>query len=309
MAAHRTLPAGPKPAWLPFAPAAFVFLWSVGYPMAFLGMMSAGPATLLALRYLACVVVLLPLVPLLRVPFPSRLSSYLVAGLVGLLIHVVHFGLNWYALSQGMPLGVIALILSLQPVLTALTAPWLAGQTVRTSVWIGLVLGLGGTVVVILSRSELGAFPPITLLAVTTALVAFTAATLIDRRYGGRDHPVAVASIQFVLAAAITTPAAFAIEGFAFVPTPGLALSVAFLSVGTSLLGLGLLLAMMRYGEAARVTSLLYLVPPCVAVLAWLLFGQPVPPVLWIGMAVASAGVWLAMRRAPPPRPTEPRPD
>ncbi len=213
-----------------------------------------------------------------------------------------HFSCSWIALASGVPLAVVALVLSLQPVLTALLAPRLAGQKVAGRVWAGLVLGLAGAAVVILSRGEIGAFPLPALLIVFGALAAFTTATLLDRRFGGKHHPVAVNTIQFAVAAACTVPMAILLEGFRFDLTVGLVAAVGYLAVGTSLVALSLFLVMVRYGEAARVASLLYLVPPIAALLGWVFLGQAVPPVLWGGMALASAGVWLAMR-APPAEP------
>lgn len=288
-----------RPAWLPVAPYAFVLIWSAGYVASFSGQTSAGVMTLLALRYLACLALLAPLVPFLAVVFPRAPRALALIALNGLLIHVLHFAGSWYAMANGMPIGVVALVLSLQPVLTALLAPALAGERTSRRVWIGLGLGLAGTAVVVLSRSEVGGFPAFTLLLVAGGLVAFTLASLLDRRFAGSHHPVAVNLVQFAVAAGVTLPLAIAVEGFDYTLSPVLVASVAYLSIGSSLVGLSLFLVMMRFGEAARVSSLLYLVPPMAAIFGWAIFSQPIPPVLWVGMALASAGVWLAMRPSP----------
>jgi len=284
-----------RPVWLPIAPYVFVGLWSLGYVMAVVGQTSAGPITLLALRYLVCIALLAPLVPMLAVRFPTDWRSIGLIALNGFLIHVVYFGASWVALDRGLPVAIVALILSLQPVLVAALAPFLSGQRVRLTVWLGLLLGLVGAAIVILSRSEIGAVSAGTFVLVVVALFGFTLATLLDRRFGGRQHPVAVNLLQFLLAVLFTVPGAAFLEGFRFTVDAALVGAVAYLAIGSSLIGLSLFLLMIRLGEAARVSSLLYLIPPFAALFAWLILSQPLPPSLWIGMAITCAGVYLAV--------------
>ena len=302
-----TLPAARegKPAWLPVAPYVFVTVWSMGYVMATIGQTSAAPITLLALRYLTCVVLLLPLVPLHGVTFPTDPRRIAGIALTGFLIHVVYFGTSYLALHQGMSVAVITLVLSLQPMLTALLAPWFTRERVTARIWGGLALGLAGVTIVVLARSEVGSFPPSAIVLALVSLLGFSLGTLVDKRVGAGHHLVAANVIQFVVGSLFCVPIAIAFEGFAFTVTPELVMAVAYLSIGNSLFALSLLLAMGRYGEVSRVSSLLYLIPPVASIFAWIVLGQPIPPVLWIGMAIASAGVWLAMRPSPP-RPKRP---
>lgn len=300
MATHGSAAGATRPAWLPFAPYVFVLVWSLGFVMAAIGQTSAAPFTLLALRYLVCIVLLAPLVPLLGVAFPTSRRRLAGIALTGFLIHVVYFGFSYVALYRGMPVAVITLVLSLQPVATGLLAPLFGGERVGGRLWLGLALGFAGAAIVILSRGEIAPFPLVSVVWVVISLLAFTLATLVDKRMGGGHHPVAANLVQFAIGALFCVPIAIAFEGFSFEPTAALAMAVAYLSLGNSLLALSLLLAMVRYGEAARAASLLYLVPPFASIFAWAILGDPIPPVLWVGMAIALAGVWLAKRAGRP---------
>ncbi len=281
-----------RPLWLVAAPVIFLLLWSAGFGIAKLGLQHAEPFTLLALRYVCVLLVLIPIALVLRPPVPSPRGIADVA-IVGFLIQVVYFGLCYAAFKMGVSAGTVAIIVCLQPILVALSAPSLVGERISRKGWIGLALGLAGAAIVIMSRSSMGAERNLGIGLAFLALIGITVGTLYEKKFGVSHHPVMSNLIQYAVAAAITLPAAWATEGMAVAWNWEFAAILAYLVLGNSLLAMSLLLAMIRVGEVSRVSALFYLVPALSALFAWPLLGEPVPPLAWAGMALAGLGVAL----------------
>jgi drug/metabolite transporter (DMT)-like permease len=277
------------------APIVFLLLWSAGFAIAKIGLLHAGPFTLLALRYTIAVLVLIPLLPLLKPDFPRGRAALDIA-VVGFLIQVAYFGLCYIAFKSGVSAGGVAIIVCLQPILVSLIAPRMVGETVSRARWIGLALGLTGAITVILARSGIAHEPMIGVLCAVGGLIGMTSATLYEKRFGVTTHPVPANLIQYAVGAAFTLPLAWATEGLQADWTPELFGTLAYLVIGNSLISITLLLAMIRAGEVARVSALFYLVPPLSALFAWPLLGEAMPPLAWAGMALAGVGVTLARR-------------
>ncbi len=277
------------------APILFLLLWSAGFAIAKIGLLHAGPFTLLALRYLIAVLVLLPLIPILKPDLPKGRAALDIA-VTGFLIQVVYFGFCYVAFTIGVSAGGVAIIVCLQPILVSLIAPWMVGERVSRLRWVGLALGLGGAVTVILARSGIAHEPALGVLAAIGGLVGMTAATLYEKRYGVTTHPVPANLIQYAVGAAFALPLAWAVERMQADWTAELLGVLAYLIVGNSLVAITLLLAMIRAGEVARVSALFYLVPPLSALFAWPLLGEAMPPLAWAGMALAGIGVALARK-------------
>jgi drug/metabolite transporter (DMT)-like permease len=126
-----------------------------------------------------------------------------------------------------------------------------------------------------------------------------TAGVLYEKRFGSPHHPAAANLVQYAVGAAVTLPLALALEGLSVTWSVPFALALAYLVLGNSLLSMSLLLAMVRRGEAARVSALFFLVPPVATLIAWALLGEALPPLAWAGMALAAAGVAMTARRRP----------
>jgi drug/metabolite transporter (DMT)-like permease len=278
--------------WL--APATFLVLWSAGFSFVALGLPDSEPITFLALRYAIVVAVLVPAFLVLRPPLPDSRRDWLDLVVVGLLLQAAYFTLLYLALDLESSAGTVALIVSLQPILVALLAPSVAGERVTKTRWAGLALGLAGAAVVIGSRSSVGGSSAAGLACAAAAMVALTAGTLYERKHGSEHHPVTANGVQFSVALAVTLPPALIIEGFPVDWTPDLAISLGYLVFANSLVSITLLLTMLRRGEASRVSSLFFLVPPLAALIAWALLGESLPALAWGGMAVAAIGVAIA---------------
>jgi drug/metabolite transporter (DMT)-like permease len=286
--------------WLIAAPIVFLILWSAGFAIAKLGLQHAPPLTLLALRYCLVLLVLLPLAVVIRPPLPRSWRAGADVAIVGFLIQVVYFGLCYVAFKSGVSAGAVAIIVCLQPILVALSAPSLVGERISPRGWAGLGLGLAGAALVILPRQGMSADNGFGVGCAFLALLGITAGTLWEKRYGVSHHPVTSNLIQYAVGAAFALPLAMITEKLQVRWTWEFAAVLFYLVVGNSLLAMSLLLAMIRVGAVSRVSALFYLVPPLSAVFAWPLLGEVMSAAGWGGMALAAAGVALVSRKPAP---------
>jgi drug/metabolite transporter (DMT)-like permease len=283
--------------WLKAAPALFLLLWSGGFAFAKIGLDHAPPMTFLALRYWFAIVVLLAVLIVIRPPVPRRASDWGHLIVVGVLVQGLYFGLSYFGFWLGVTAGTLALIVSMQPILVGLLAPQFVAERVGMARWLGLVLGLIGAAMVIVARSEIEVTSAAGLLCAAGALFAMTAGTLYEKRFGLNHHPVTANAIQYLVGFLLVLPLALAVEHMAVDWTAEFAVALGYLVIGNSLIAVTLLLTMIRHGEAARVSALLFMVPPMAALIAWGLIGEVMPPAAWAGMGVAAAGVALATRK------------
>ncbi|WP_313699865.1 DMT family transporter [Achromobacter sp.] len=289
-------PAAP-PAWLKAAPALFLVLWSSGFVVLKVGLAYADPLTFLALRYACVLLILAPLLLALRPPLPTRASAWGHLAMVGLLLQAGYFCFTYLSLKQGMSAGGVALITSLQPILIGLLAPALAHERVDARRWAGLALGVTGAALVIVAKASIDVLAPLGLTFAVGALLCLTGGTLYEKRFGTQIHPVASNFVQYGVGLAVSAPLAFWLEPMHIDWTGPLLGSLAYLVVGNSLVAITLLLAMIRHGEASRVSALFFLVPPCTAIIALLILREPIPPLAWPGMALAALGILLVTRK------------
>lgn len=294
---NQDLAETPPPLWLRAGPAIFLLLWSLGFPIAKIGTSYVDPIFFLTLRYALVLAVLAPLVLWLRPPLPTRRIDWVHLAVVGFLIQTVYFGLCYTAFALGASAGTVALVVSLQPVLVALLAPALVGEFIGLRRWIGFALGFAGALIVILGRSTIEATSLLGLACAVGGLLGMTMATLYEKRFGVTQHPVTSNAIQYATGLITTLPLAFAFGSLQVTWSGELLAALAYLVIGNSLIAITLLLAMIRRGEASRVSALFYLVPPCAALLSWLMIGEEMPPLAWVGMAVAAVGVAMVSPR------------
>ena len=294
--------ASPLLAWF------FVTVWGSGYLATKAGLQYAPPFTFLALRFAFGLILLLPLAlwwhgrePL---RWPQGAAQWRHVVVAGLLMHAANLGGSHYAQYLGMSAGIAALVLSVQPLATAIVAAVLLGERLRAFQWAGVLLGLAGVALVVWHKIDVRALSGAALACALFALAAITAGTLYQRAFCPTVDLRAAALVQFAATLAALLPLAVAVEGFVFVPAWGLLGAIAFLVIFASILAVNALHTLMRRGEATRVTSLLYLTPIIAVALEWLLFAV-VPTMLTIaGVAVTCAGVALVAWR---PRRLRPR--
>lgn len=280
-----------------FAPAVFLLLWSGGFTVAKLGISDADPLTLLALRYGCVVLLLLPVCLYVKPAWPVKLTQWANLALVGFLIQVVYFGTAWMAFAKGGSAGTVALITSLQPILVALIMPVVSRESVSLLRWTGLALGLLGTYLVLLGNAVIQPISVAVLGLSVSALLAFSIATVWEKRFGMAHHPLVTNMTQYSVGLLFSLPLAMALEPMNITVSVSFLMALAYLVLCNSLLAISLLLMMIRNGEATRVSALFFLVPPMSAIIAWLVLDELMTPLAWLGMVVAACGVWLATRQ------------
>ncbi|AEC22195.1 DMT family permease [Pusillimonas sp. T7-7] len=286
------------PLWLAAAPALFLLLWSFGFIFLKLGLAYADPFTFLALRY-ACVVAILAIPCLwLRPPLPATPQVWMHLSIVGLLVQAGYFSFAYLSLKQGVSAGALAIITAQQPLLVGLLAPAIASERVGAIRWAGLLMGVVGAGIVIFAKSAVEVASTAGLLYGVLALLCMTGGTLWEKRYGTEVHPISANMIQYTVGLAVAAPLAFLLEPMQVQWTIGLFASLAYLVVGNSIIAISLLLAMVRRGEASRVSALFCLVPPTTALLAFPILGEAIPVLAWPGMVLAVAGIYLVMRKS-----------
>lgn len=266
--------------------------------MAKIGIDDADPLTLLALRYGCVVALLFPLWLVFRPALPENRSQWINLVVVGFLIQVVYFGTAWIAFSKGGTAGTVALITSLQPILVAVVMPMVSKETVSSKRWFGLFLGLAGAYLVLIGNADIQITSVTIILFSTAALIAFTLATVWEKRFGISHHPLTSNLVQYSVGVIGTLPLAMYFEPMQINVTGPFVFALAYLVFANSLLAISLLLMMIRNGEATRVSALFFLVPPTSALIAWLVLDERMASLAWLGMAVAAVGVWLATRTA-----------
>lgn len=291
--------ATPTPSLARFYPLLFVGLWSTGFIGAKFGLPDAEPLTFLAIRYLIVLVLMLAIVWWTRAPWPGAPRAWLHIGVSGLLVHGVYLGGVFTAIGHGLPAGVAALVVGLQPVLTALGAGLLLHERVPLRQWAGLALGFVGVSLVV-GHKVVGGLPgndwAAMLLPAIVALVAITAGTLYQKRFCPSFDLRTGSVIQFLPCLLVTAVAAWATESMQVRWTPSFLFALGWLVFVLSLGAVSLLNLLIRRGSAVNVASLFYLTPPTTALIAWALFGETLTGLSLLGMAVAVYGVWLARR-------------
>ena len=277
-------------------PFLFVFLWSTGFIGAKVGLPYAGPLSFLLTRY-AFVIALMTVVALAtRAPWPREPVQWLHIGVSGVLVHAVYLGGVFVAIKHGLPAGVTALVVGMQPLLTALGAGWLLGETVSGRQWAGLALGFVGVGLVVSGKFGDGAALGPMLIPAVVALLGITAGTLYQKRFCARFDLRTGSVIQFVPTAVVTAIAIALFEEFHIEWTPGFIFALGWLVLVLSLGAISLLNLLIRGGSAVNVASLFYLTPISTAVIAWAVFGEKLTLTATAGMLLAVSGVYLVAR-------------
>jgi drug/metabolite transporter (DMT)-like permease len=278
-------------------PGVFVFLWSTGFIGAKFGLPYAGPLTFLSLRFAIVIALLLALIAATGAPWPREPRQIAHIAIAGALVHATYLGGVFASISQGVDAGVSALIVGVQPVLTALLASPLLGERVSARQWAGLALGMAGVGLVVWRKLGLGEGTPFAMALSVLALLGITAGTLYQKRFcAGMDLRTG-GLVQFAASLALIGPLALVLEDNAIVWSGEFVFALFWMTVVMSLGAITLLMLLIRRGEASRVASLFFLVPPTTALLAWPLFDERLGPVALLGMALAAAGVALVNLR------------
>lgn len=280
-------------------PLLFVLLWSTGFIGAKYALPYIEPFYLLFIRMLLTLVVFLGLAIVFRAKWPTlRQGGHQVV--VGLLIHACYLGGVFAAIKWQMPAGITAIVVGLQPLLTALIGWQWLGERLRSLQWIGLFLGLVGVILILLNGQNTGSFElqPQAAVAVLLALVGISVGTLYQKRFGGGVDLLSGSIYQYLATAVAMAILAFVFEERTIQWQSQLLLALGWLVFGLSVSAILLLMFMIREGESARVASYFYLVPPVTVVEAWVLFGEQLSLIQGVAIVVTVLGVYLVLRRS-----------
>jgi drug/metabolite transporter (DMT)-like permease len=277
-------------------PPLFVLLWSTGFIGAKFGLPYAEPFTFLLIRMLLVSSLLAAVALAWRARWPRSPALIAHVALAGVLVHGFYLGGVFVAISWGLSAGVTALVVGLQPLLTAALAGPLLGEKVTRGQWLGLAVGLVGVVLVVSSKLAVGLGALSGLVPAFVSLLAITYGTLHQKRYCGGMDLRSGAAVQYAAAAVLYAFAAFAFEEMTVQWTGEFVFALAWLTLVLSVGAIFLLFAMIRAGAASKVAGLFYLTPPTTALIAWALFGETMSPAALVGMGLTAVGVWQVNR-------------
>ena len=273
----------------------FVLLWSTGFIGAKFGLPYAEPFTFLLIRFWLVSGIVFVLAVATRAPWPKTSRDVFHLVVVGLLIHATFLSGVFSSMYNGVPAGVTALIVGMQPVVTAIVVGPLLGEKVIPRQWLGLVLGVIGVALVVqnklsLNPNETGGFA-----WSAVALLGITAGTLYQKKYCTTMDIRTSTVFQYAAAGVAMSFAAPIFESMKVAWTGEFIFALLWLSVVLSVGAIFLLYVLIRRGKASSVASLFYLVPPCTALIAYFVFGETLGVTAIFGMAVAVAGVALVL--------------
>ena len=285
-----------RSAALHLAPATFVVLWSTGFVGAKLGLPYVEPLTFLTLRFV-CVASLLGLLALLlRRPWPADWRTRAHLGVAGVMLHAGYLSGVFCAIHSGLSAGQVALIVGLQPLLTALLSSLFMGERVGRVQWLGLGLGFAGVVLVVGKRIGAGGSDAALALALM-ALISITLGTLYQKRFVPSFDLWTGSALQFAASLLVLGPLSLLIETGRIEWTPSFLFALTWLTLVLSIGAISLLHLLIRRGAATRISALFYLTPPTTALIAWQVFDERLDASAVAGMALCGFGVWLVVGR------------
>src|SRR6516162_3981195 len=279
------------------APALFVLLWSTGFIGARYGLPYIEPLTFLAVRMVFAVVIIagIALAGGARWPHADEVGHSLVAGS---LVHGLCLGGVFTAISQGVPAGISALVLGLQPIVTSTLANRFTGEKITRLQSVGFALGLVGVLLVLHDRNIVLAGSVLGWVASFLSLIGITLGTLYQKRYCGDIDWRTGNLIQYTGAGVLFAVGAFAFETREIHWSGELIFAMAWLVLVLSIAAVGLMYWLIRRSAATGFASLFYLVPAATALFAYILFGERLDAVSILGMVICAGGVVLANRGA-----------
>ena len=279
-----------------FFPLIFIFLWSSAFITGKVIVADSSPIAALCFRFTIVTIGFFLYSLMTRQKIVHSFSETSKAMSTGILFHGIYLGGCWFAFSKGMPAGIVALIVTLQPILTSLLAGPLLGERVTWRQWIGIVLGFGGTLLV-LGIDVLEAFPMIALIASCVALLAITAGTLWQKKLS-MDMPLSVNNIYQSFSASIfLLILSFSLESPFINFTTSFVLAMAWQIIAVSFGAFTILMFLIKKGSASKTSALFFLIPPVSAVMGWLFVEETLTTYDLIGLCIATFGVYIATRK------------
>lgn len=302
MPSHQVSPAAAAPtvqsAFVAITPGLFVVLWSTGFIGMKIGAPFAEPFTFMGFRMLLVLSILLVIIAVTRPPWPRNAATIGHIAVAGLLVHATYLCGVLFAIQMQLPLGFVALIAGLQPILTAVFANIFLHEKLNVRQWCGMALGLIGVLMVVSSKYSLGTSNWSALGAAAIGLLGITFGTLYQKRFCANMDLRTGGVIQYAATGLLLWALAFATETRAVHWTGQFVFALFWLSIVLSIGAIGLLYLLIRRGAASKVASLFFLTPSVTAVMAFVLFGESLRWLAVAGLLVTAVGVALVMRSA-----------
>jgi len=279
------------------APWFFIIIWSSGFVVARYAFKDADALYFLAIRLLLATAILFSLTVVLKQPIRLSRRDLLSSLVIGIALHGLYLAGVWYAIELGAPSGLSSVITSMQPIVVSLLAVRLLSEPLTRGQLVGLLCGLSGVVLVVLPKlSKSGGFTSETLAFLFIALAGSTIATLLQKKIGHSIPLLIGTTYQFAIAGFGLLAISLIRGKTRFVITHTSIWAMAWAVLVTSIAAVLLLLWLLNRGSAAKVSSLLYLVPPMAVLQAFILFHEKVSTEELLGIALTAAGVALVIR-------------
>lgn len=287
-----------NPALVRAVPAIFVVIWATGFVVARFVAPHADPMTFLTLRCALAASVFTVVAVAAGARWPARPREWFDALVAGVLMQGIYLGGTFWSAKHGLPAGIIALVMGLQPLLTGVLSVPLLGERVSPRRWLGILLGFSGALLVLFPRigEASSMLPPAATASAFAGMIAITLGTIWQKRTASAADLRTNAAVQFIGATAVLAPLALLTEDLYLDGSVEMWIGLLWAGIGLSVGAITLLLYLIKQGAVAGVATLLYLVPPVSAVMAFFLFGETLVPVQMIGMAIAAVGVAIANR-------------
>jgi drug/metabolite transporter (DMT)-like permease len=269
----------------------FILIWSTGFIIARYGMPHAEPLTFLAIRFFGVILILLPCILWFKAPWPSK-SQIVHLAIAGVLIQFGYLAWVWIAIRHGMPVGLTALIVGLQPILTAVFVSFLAEKITRSQ-WQGLFLGLLGVFLVLYAQINTTGVNAQTIFFNIIGLLSITVGTIYQKKYCAQFDLRTGSLIQFMTSLGLATIGAYLFETREVEWVLELVGALVWGIVGISIGAMSLLFILIRRGNATKVSSLMYLTPPTTAIMGWILFNEPLTILVGLGTVLTMLGVLI----------------
>lgn len=292
-------PSKATPSLAQATPILFVLLWSTGFVGARMGAPYSEPMTFLALRFSLVLAILLPISLMLRAKWPSPVQAFH-AFLSGLLIHGVYLACVFWAIDDGMPAGLTALVMGLQPVMTAFFARAILGEHITRNHLFGFVLGLIGICLVLYPRLSGGSFSvtPLQIAVACFAMIAISFGTVYQKRFAANLDMRSATVWQYLAATLFCACLSFGFETQIVVWSGEFIFALGWLTLVLSIGAIFLLLWLIEHGAVSNIAALFYMIPAVTAVISWLLFDEPITPMQIFGIIITATGVVIASRKA-----------
>ncbi|WP_343561103.1 DMT family transporter [Kiloniella sp. b19] len=275
------------------SPIIFVLIWSSGFVFAKFALPYAETFTLLATRFALVVAIMLPVALLTRAKWPGSWKETFHIAVAGMLLQAGYLGGVFAAIEQGLQAGATALIVGTQPLLVAFFARFFLNETVSFRQWTGLFVGVTGVILVVWTKLMSGLGTTEGIILALIALVTISAGTLYQKKYCGTMDLRSGSVIQYAASVLVCAPIAYATETMVIVWSSDFILGMAWLVLALSVGAITILFVLIRQGEASRVSSLFFMVPPTAALFAWLWFDETFGPMAMVGMVLTALGVAL----------------